>query len=104
MKQNLHSAWHKDAKVTCSCGNTFTVGSTRPEITVEICSACHPFFTGEHKFVDAQGRVEKFQARQTAAAATKFVSKKQKLVQKKLQEQKDNQGPKTLREMLTEAK
>lgn len=49
-----------DAKVTCVCGNTFTTGSTKPEIKVEICSNCHPFYTGQQKIVDSEGRVERF--------------------------------------------
>lgn len=60
MKANIHPAWHSDTKITCVCGNTFTAGSTLPEIRVEICSACHPFYTGTQKFVDTQGQVEKF--------------------------------------------
>lgn len=69
MKANIHPQWYNDAKITCACGNTFTVGATKPELKVEICSKCHPFFTGEMKFVDTQGRVEKFQIKQKAAAA-----------------------------------
>ena len=60
MKANIHPAWHPEAKVTCACGNTFTTGSTVPEIRVEICSNCHPFFTGQQKFVDTLGQVDKF--------------------------------------------
>jgi len=66
MKKDIHPTYHK-AKVTCSCGNTFEVGSTAPEIQVEVCSACHPFFTGKEKLVDTAGRVDKFRARQEAA-------------------------------------
>ncbi|MDD2823372.1 MAG: 50S ribosomal protein L31 [Candidatus Daviesbacteria bacterium] len=60
MKANIHPTWNTDAKITCVCGNTFTAGSTQEQIRVEICSACHPFFTGQQKFVDTQGQVEKF--------------------------------------------
>jgi len=60
MKQNIHPQWFPEAKVTCACGNTFTTGSTKEEIRVEVCSACHPFYTGQQKFVDTLGRVEKF--------------------------------------------
>jgi len=74
MKTEIHPQYYKDAKVTCSCGNKFTVGSTQKEIKVEICSACHPFFTGNEKVIDAAGRVEKFKARR--AAATKVSKKK----------------------------
>jgi len=75
MKTEIHPEYYTDAKVTCSCGNKFTVGSTQKEIKVEICSACHPFFTGNEKVIDAAGRVERFKARK--AAATK-VSKTKK--------------------------
>ena len=60
MKKNIHPEWHDDAVVTCACGNSFTTGSIHPSLQVEICAKCHPFFTGEMKFVDTQGRVEKF--------------------------------------------
>ena len=61
MKDDIHPKYFENSVVTCGCGNTFTTGSTREKITVEICSACHPFFTGAQKFVDTAGRVEKFQ-------------------------------------------
>jgi large subunit ribosomal protein L31 len=60
MKKGIHPEY-VEAMVTCGCGNKFVTRSTRPKITVEICSACHPFFTGKMKFVDTTGRVEKFQ-------------------------------------------
>lgn len=59
MKTGIHPEY-KEVKVTCACGNTFQTKSTSPEIRVEICSACHPFFTGKQKIVDTEGRVEKF--------------------------------------------
>ncbi|MCI0620044.1 50S ribosomal protein L31 [Candidatus Wolfebacteria bacterium] len=71
MKKDTHPEYYTDAKVTCACGNTFTVGSTKKDIHVEICSACHPFWTGVEKVVDTAGRVEKFKARQAAAQGKK---------------------------------
>lgn len=71
MKAEIHPTYYTDAKVTCSCGNTFTVGATQKEIHVEICSQCHPFFTGNEKVIDAAGRVEKFKQRKAAATKTK---------------------------------
>lgn len=59
MKQGIHPAY-KAARVVCQCGNTFETRSTKESIRVEICSACHPFFTGKQKIVDTEGRVEKF--------------------------------------------
>jgi len=59
MKQGIHPNYHVTT-VTCACGNTFESGSIKQNLRVEICSACHPFFTGKQKFVDAGGRVDKF--------------------------------------------
>ena len=59
MKANTHPKYH-DVKVVCACGNTFTTGSTKPEIRVEICSKCHPFYTGQQKATRADGRIDKF--------------------------------------------
>lgn len=60
MKANIHPEYHKDAVVRCACGETFTTGSTKKELRVEICSKCHPFFTGKQKLLDSGGRVERF--------------------------------------------
>jgi len=70
MKSDIHPQYYQ-ATVTCACGNTFTVGSTMPEIKVEICSNCHPFFTGKQKFVDTAGRIDRFKARLQAAELKK---------------------------------
>lgn len=67
MKEKIHPTWYPEARVHCACGNTFTTGSTKPEIAVEICSACHPLFTGQQKLVDTAGRVDKFQQRAAIA-------------------------------------
>ena len=63
MKKNIHPKYYNNARVTCACGNSFTVGSTKEFIEVEICSKCHPFYTGKEKLVDALGRVERFKKR-----------------------------------------
>lgn len=63
MKKDIHPQYYPKAKVHCACGNVFTVGSTKPEIQIEICSQCHPFYTGKEKLIDTAGRVEKFKAR-----------------------------------------
>ncbi len=60
MKAKIHPTYYKNATVTCACGNTFETGSTRKELRVDICSKCHPFFTGKQKYVDTGGRVERF--------------------------------------------
>jgi len=63
MKGKIHPKYYDNAKVTCLCGNTFTIGSTMAEIRVEVCSKCHPFYTGEQRIVDSMGRVERFKKR-----------------------------------------
>lgn len=76
MAKNIHPQYFPEAKVQCACGNSFTVGSTRPEIKVEICSKCHPFYTGEEKLIDTAGRVERFKTRAAKAVAKQKKTKK----------------------------
>ena len=73
MKKEIHPEYHKNSKVTCACGNSFVTGSTMPELKVELCSNCHPFYTGKQKLVDSARRVEKFKERagKTSAASTR---------------------------------
>lgn len=87
---NISMPYFAEAKVICACGNKFTTGSTKEEIRVEICNNCHPFFTGQEKFVDTEGRVERFKRMEDAKKETKT---------KKDVERKTEQ-PKTLKEML----
>ncbi|MES2202725.1 MAG: 50S ribosomal protein L31 [Patescibacteria group bacterium] len=68
MKKDTHPTYFPEAKVTCACGNVFAVGSTKEKLEVEICSNCHPFYTGNDKILDAAGRVEKFKARRAKAS------------------------------------
>lgn len=96
MKTAVHPKWYPEAIVSCLCGNSFNVGSTVAEIQVNSCSKCHPFFTGEQKFVDIEGRVQKFQKKQKEAE----VKKKIILERKKKEEIREAYRPKTLREML----
>lgn len=67
MKQGIHPTWHQ-ATVTCVCGNTFTLGATQATISTDLCNECHPFFTGNQKFVDTLGRVARFQQKQASAS------------------------------------
>ena len=67
MKKGIHPKYYKEAKVKCACGNEFIVGATVPEIRVEICSKCHPFYTGKEKIVDTAKRVEKFERKRKRA-------------------------------------
>ncbi|MBI5071597.1 50S ribosomal protein L31 [Candidatus Falkowbacteria bacterium] len=78
MKKDLHPEYYPKAKVTCACGNAFTVGSTMKEIKVELCSACHPFYTGKQKLVDSARRVEKFKEKMEKKAAISATKKEKK--------------------------
>jgi len=60
MKPAIHPTYHSDCQVSCACGNKFTTGSTLEKIEIEVCNKCHPFFTGQHKYVDIKGRIDKF--------------------------------------------
>lgn len=75
MKIDIHPKYFPEAKVTCACGNKFTVGSTKEKIEVEICSACHPFYTGNDKVIDTAGRVERFKTRAAKTVAKKSTKK-----------------------------
>jgi len=70
MKKDTHPTYHPKAKVSCVCGNTFTIGSTKPEIQIEVCSKCHPFYTGKEKLLDSAGRAERFKSRKSKAKTT----------------------------------
>ena len=77
MKEGIHPKYYPNAKVKCACGNTFEVGSTQPETNVEICSACHPFYTGKEKIIET-GQVEKFRERLNKTQAKGTLAKKAK--------------------------
>lgn len=99
MKQDIHPTYFDDAKVICACGATFTTGSTMQEIRLEVCDKCHPLYTGKMKFLDAKGRVEKFQEKQKRAAKAQTILAEKK--QHKMEQRKrEENAPKTLREML----
>ncbi|MBE2269913.1 MAG: 50S ribosomal protein L31 [Anaerolinea sp.] len=63
MKEKIHPNWFPEARVTCACGNTWTTGASQAEIRTDICSACHPFYTGEQRIVDTEGQVDRFMKR-----------------------------------------
>lgn len=94
MKQQIHPQYFENAQVICACGNKFTTGSTQELIHVELCYNCHPFYTGEQRFVDSASRIQKFQKKQEVA--------KLHVTKKKEKEERKSQAPKTLREMLLE--
>jgi len=85
MKNDTHPTYFPEAKIICACGKVYNTGSTREEVRIELCSACHPFFTGKQKLVDTARRVEKFQERVTkkSAVATGKKVKKEKRAAKK---------------------
>jgi large subunit ribosomal protein L31 len=75
MKKDIHGEYFADAIATCACGAKYTVGSTQKDIEVEICSACHPFYTGQEKVLDTAGRVDRFKKKVAAATAKKATKK-----------------------------
>ncbi len=98
MQAQIHPKFNTDVEVRCTCGNTFVTGSTKDSISVEICSKCHPFYTGEQKFVDAKGNVDRFMKR--AEEAKKF---KAQISAKKAKKQEGKErDTKSLRELLGE--
>lgn len=103
MKADIHPQWY-EATVTCACGNMFSVGSTKQTINVDICAKCHPFFTGEMRFVDTMGRVERFQQKQAAMANAPASKKQKQQLKKKLEEEEEAKRPKSLKEMLDKVK
>lgn len=99
MKAQIHPQYFSDAQVSCICGNKFTTGSTRQIIQVDVCNKCHPFYTGEQRFVDTKGKVEKFQKKQQLAAEMQ----KKLGASKKTREAKEERKVKSLRELLSES-
>ena len=84
MKKDIHPKYNMKTKATCACGAVFEIGSTVPELHIEICSKCHPFFTGKEKLIDTAGKVEKFRAKRAKAEAhLKTSAKKAKKVRVK---------------------
>lgn len=79
MKKDIHPTYYPNAKVTCVCGNTFETGSTLKEIQVELCSACHPFYTGKQKLVDTAKRVDKFNKKMAMQKEVSLVRKGKKV-------------------------
>jgi len=82
MKKGIHPNYHSKATITCSCGAVLTTGSTQEKMNVEICSHCHPFYTGKKKMIDTTGRVDRFKKLSEKAAAKKVAPKKKERVKK----------------------
>ncbi len=83
MKEKIHPTYYPKAKAECACGNHFTVGATQPELKVDICSRCHPFYTGAKDLIDTAGRVERFKARQAKASSLPKKAKKVRVKKQK---------------------
>lgn len=104
MKAQIHPEWHENAKVVCACGNEFSVGATMPKIEVEVCSNCHPFYTGQMKYVDTAGRVDAFREKQKKAK-DKVISKAEKRRRKKQKRiEKELEKPESLEELREKVK
>ncbi len=88
MKKEIHPKYFPKAKVKCACGKEFTFGSTKPEIRVELCSSCHPFYTGKTNLIDTAGRVERFRARKEKASTKPIRKKTEKKAQRKARAEK----------------
>lgn len=105
MKAKIHPKYYKDATVTCACGNTFTTGSTVQTIRVELCSKCHPFYTGKQRIVDTENLVKKFEAKKKAAQRAQVAKKKTKRRDRKAKVAEIKAGKKvTLKDMLKDFK
>lgn len=92
MQKELHPVYHAEALVTCACGAKYTVGSTLERISVEICAACHPFFTGQEKVMDTAGRVEKFKTRRAKASTVPTKNKQTKKLEKKAKKESKSES------------
>jgi large subunit ribosomal protein L31 len=104
MKTNIHPTWYPEAKVTCACGNSFVTGATVESISVDVCYNCHPFYTGQMKYVDTAGRVDTFKTR-LAKASGKVVSKAEKRrIKKEKRIKEEEERPDTLAEFRKEAR
>ena len=90
MKAQIHPQYFPEARIVCACGTVYTMGATRKELHVQLCSNCHPFYTGQQRFVDTASLIDKFEKKRKEAQPRKIKAQK---------EQSDNQ-PKTLKEML----
>ena len=103
MKTAIHPKWYPEAKVTCACGNSFTTGATTPEMQVEICYACHPFYTGNVRFVDTAGRVDSFNAKMKAAKANLISKTEKRRLKKEKKLQEESARPESLAELREQA-
>lgn len=99
MKAKIHPKWYPEAKVTCACGNTFTVGAAVAELSVDVCSACHPFYTGQMKYVDTAGRVDAFKARQSKANKKVLSKTEKRKIKREKRVREELERPESLEEL-----
>lgn len=104
MKAQIHPKWYPDAEVICACGHTFKVGSTLPKIEVEVCSKCHPFYTGQMKYVDTAGRVDAFQLRRARARKNVLSKAEKRRLKKEKKIQQELEKPESLEEIRRQEK
>jgi large subunit ribosomal protein L31 len=89
MKAKIHPKYYPEARVICACGNSYTTGSTSPELKVDICSQCHPFYTGEQRIVDTAGQVDRFMKRLERTADTvETIRSQQEALKRQVQQQR----------------
>lgn len=103
MKTDIHPNWYPQAKVSCACGNTFITGSTIPEIRVEICSNCHPLFTGQAKLVDTLGQVDRF-VKKVETSKIKQAERKKIIEARRAKVEVHKKERPSLRELLMQAR
>lgn len=103
MQDSIHPNWYPETKVTCACGETFTTGSTVPEIRVDICSKCHPLYTGTQKFVDTLGQVERFVKKEEESKIKRAQVEKIKIARASRVEEKKKDKP-SLKDLLMQAR
>jgi len=99
MKADIHPVWYEEAKVTCACGNSFVVGATVDQISVDVCYNCHPFYTGKMKYVDTAGRVDAFRERQKKANVKVVKKSEKRRLKKEKRIREELEKPDTLSEL-----
>lgn len=99
MKAQIHPKWYPDAKVKCACGNQFSVGAAVSKIEVEVCSNCHPFYTGQMRYLDTAGRVDAFKARQKAAKKKVLTKSEKRRLKRQKRIREELEKPETLEEL-----
>jgi large subunit ribosomal protein L31 len=104
MKDKIHPKTYNNCVVTCACGNSFETISTQQSINVEICSMCHPFYTGQQKYVDTEGRIDKFKKKQVVSERLKKQKEDSKNIKKAKTASKIESKNSSLKELLEQAR